>query len=40
MGMRTEGELYADFLERSNWIDPSVTTVITQHQTNLVKLQG
>ena len=40
MGMRTEGGLYADFLERSNWIDPSVTEVITQHQNNLVKLQG
>ena len=39
-GMRTEGNLYADFLERSNWIDPSVTDMITQHQNNLVKLES
>jgi hypothetical protein len=40
VGMRTEGDLYADFLERSSWIDPNVTEVITQHQNNLIKLQG
>ena len=40
MGMRAEGDLYIDFLERNNWIDPNVTEVITQHQNNLVKLQG
>ena len=40
MGMTTEGDLYADFLERNNWIDPNITEVITEHQNNLTKLQS
>ena len=40
MGMRSEGDLYADFLERSDWVGPNVTKVIAQHRNNLIKLQG
>lgn len=40
MGLRSEGDLYTSYLERTNWVEPSVSNLLSQHQQNLAKLHG
>ena len=39
MALRSEGGLYTSFMERTNWIEPAVSNVVSQLQTKLNELQ-
>lgn len=38
--LKSEGNLYASYLERTNWVEPSVSKLLSQHRQNLAKLHG